>query len=248
MIEMTTPTAVSSTRLLAGQPVTPYYDEDGVTIYCADNRQVLPYIAPCDLLLTDPPFGIGRTGFQQHHTTGQRKRKMDDFRWDNEPADPEMLALARKLCEKQIIWGGNYFGLPAHRCCLSWYKPDAPPSMGNVEYAWTNLDQNSRQIEQSISATNGERCGHPTQKPLRVICWSIQQAGEVKTILDPWMGSGTTLVAAKLAGARAIGIEANEEYCKLAILRLSQRVLWPANVQSSGTAENNYGHRKHTDT
>jgi len=225
--ELTATTPVSSTRLLAGQPVTPYYDEDGVTIYCADNSRVLPHLPPCDLLLTDPPFGIG---FAAQPTTGQRKRGQARETWDNATPEEWTLLLARKLCSKQIIWGGNYFGLPASRCWLSWYKPDAPPSMGNVEYAWTNLDQNSRQIEQSIAATNGERVGHPTQKPLRVMAWALQQAGEVKTILDPWMGSGTSLVAAKLAGVRAIGIEANETYCKLAVSRLSQRVLWPANA------------------
>jgi DNA modification methylase len=203
----------------------PFYDRDGITIYCADNRLVLPHLEACDLLLTDPPYGIGKDAATRRPSNYQRQAGMLARDWDNEPANPETLALARAICGKQIIWGGNYFGLPAHRCCLSWYKPDAPPSMGNVEYAWTNLDQNSRQIEQSISATNAERCGHPTQKPLRVIGWSIQQAGEVKTILDPWMGSGTTLVAAKLAGVRAIGIEANETYCNLAVARLAQGVL-----------------------
>lgn len=206
---------------------TPYYESEGITIYCADNARVLPSLPPCDLLLTDPPFGIG---FAAKPTIGQRKRGQACESWDDAPAEEWTLLLARKLCERQIIWGGNYFGMPRSRCWLSWYKPDAPPSMGNVEYAWTNLDQNSRQIEQSIAATNGERIGHPTQKPLRVMGWAIQQAGEVKTILDPWMGSGTTLVAAKLAGVRAIGIETNEEYCKLAVRRLAQGVLWPANV------------------
>jgi len=221
---------IRSTAWLAGQPATPYYESEGITIYCADNARVLPSLPPCDLLLTDPPFGIG---FAAQPTTGQRKRGQARESWDDAPAEEWTLLLARKLCERQIIWGGNYFGLPRSRCWLSWYKPDAPPSMGNVEYAWTNLDQNSRQIEQSIAATNAERVGHPTQKPLRVMGWALQQAGEVRTILDPWMGSGTSLVAAKLAGVRAIGIEANEEYCKLAVRRLAQGVLWPANGDSA---------------
>jgi DNA modification methylase len=229
-LDVTGSPVIRSTVWLAGQPATPYYESDGITIYCADNARVLPTLPPCDLLLTDPPFGIG---FAAQPTTGQRKRGQARESWDDAPAEEWTMLLARKLCDRQIIWGGNYFGLPKSRCWLSWYKPDAPPSMGNVEYAWTNLDQNSRQIEQSIAATNGERVGHPTQKPLRVIGWALQQAGEVKTILDPWMGSGTTLVAAKLAGVRAIGIEANEEYCKLAVRRLAQGVLWPANAKLS---------------
>lgn len=204
------------------QPLTPYYEADGITIYCSDNRQVLPHLEPQDLLLTDPPYGIG---FAAQPTDYQRLRGQKREQWDNEPAEEWALILARKLCRVQIVWGGNYYTLPVSRCWLSWYKPDAPPSMGNVEYAWTNLDQNSRQISQSISATNAERVGHPTQKPLRVMTWALQQAGEVQTVLDPWMGSGTTLVAAKLKGLRAIGIEANEDYCKLAVSRLAQGVL-----------------------
>ena len=166
-------TASDSAGSLQRLVLQPFYDEDGITIYCADNRIVLPSLATCDLLLTDPPYGIG---FAAQPTDYQRLRVQKREAWDDAPAEDWALMLARKLCGRQIIWGGNYFGLPASRCWLSWYKPDAPPSMGNVEYAWTNLDQNSRQIEQSISATNGERVGHPTQKPLRVMCWALQQA------------------------------------------------------------------------
>lgn len=202
--------------------MTPYYEADGITIYCDDNRDVLPTLGQQEMLLTDPPYGIG---FAAQPTDYQRIRGQRKEQWDNCPAEDWVLVLARNLCGKQIIWGGNYFSLPPTRCVLSWYKPDAPPSMGNVEYAWTNLDQNSRQISHSIAATNAERVGHPTQKPLRVMMWALQQAGEVSSVIDPWMGSGTTLVACKLRGIRAIGIEFNEEYCELAVNRLSQGVL-----------------------
>jgi site-specific DNA-methyltransferase (adenine-specific) len=202
--------------------VKPYYSADGIVIYCADNRHVLPLLAQQDLLLTDPPYGIG---FANQPTDYQRLNGQKREAWDNEPPESWVILLARTLCRVQIIWGGNYFALPVSRCWLSWYKPDAPPSMGDVEYAWTNLDQNSRQISQSISATNGERVGHPTQKPLRVMTWTLQQAGAVQTVLDPWMGSGTTLVAAKLLGRHAIGIELEERYAEIAANRLAQGVL-----------------------
>ena len=202
---------------------TPYYNADGIMIYCGDNRDVLPGLGTFDLLLTDPPYGIG---FAAQPTDYQRLRGQKPERWDDQPADGDLLSLARKLAVKSIIRGGNYFLLPPSRCWLSWFKPDAPPSMGSVEFAWTNLGQNSRQIQQSIAATNPERIGHPTQKPLRVMVWSIQQSGfSDGAVLDPWMGSGTTLVAAKLKGLRAVGIEINENYCKLAVERLRQGVL-----------------------
>jgi site-specific DNA-methyltransferase (adenine-specific) len=98
--------------------------------------------------------------------------------------------------------------------------------MSNVEYAWTNLNQNSRQISHSISATNHEREGHPTQKPEAVMRWALLQAPEsVKTVLDPFMGSGTTLVACKRLGRVCVGIEREERYCEIAARRLQQEAL-----------------------
>ena len=87
------------------------------------------------------------------------------------------------------------------------------------------MDRNSKQISHSISATNAERCGHPTQKPLAVMKWCLSLVDEATTVVDPFMGSGTTLVAAKQAGMRAVGIEINEEYCQKAVERLRQGVL-----------------------
>jgi DNA modification methylase len=92
--------------------------------------------------------------------------------------------------------------------------------MGSFELAWTNQDRNSRIISCSISQTNAERVGHPTQKPLAVVKWSLHQFSEYPSILDAFMGSGTTLVAAKQLGRRAIGIEIEEKYCAIAVERL----------------------------
>lgn len=201
----------------------PYYQDEYVTLYHGDCRDLLPTLGRCfDLLLTDPPYGIG---FAAQPTDYQRAAGMKPSKWDDSPVAIETLNLARSLCHESIIWGGNYYALPPSRCWLSWYKPDAPPSMGNVEYAWTSLDQNSRQITHSIAATNAERVGHPTQKPLRVISWSLEQGDASGTVLDPFAGSGTVLRAAKNWGLPSVGIEINERYCELAAQRLSQSVL-----------------------
>lgn len=203
----------------------PYYEQSGVTIYHGDCVQVLPMLAAATLLLTDPPYGIDFAG---QPTKWQRRAGQKAESWDVEPCSRWLLDWARSLATFQVIWGGNYFDLPPARCVLSWFKPDAPPSMGSVEYAWTNLDQNSRQISYSIGATNGERVGHPTQKPEAVIRWAMQQVPfprESGLVLDPFMGSGTTLVAAKRLGHAAIGIERREDYCELAVERLRQDAL-----------------------
>lgn len=200
----------------------PYYEDSAVTIYHGDCRQILPILGRFDLLLTDPPYGIG---FAAQPTKGQRKAGGSAESWDDEAIEEWVIFQAISKAQKCVVWGGNYYSLPAARCWLSWYKPDAPPSMGNVEYAWTNLNQNSRQVSRSISATNPERLGHPTQKPLHVISWAIQQAGDLETIIDPFAGSGTTGDAAKNLGKRATLIEREEKYCEIAATRLAQEVL-----------------------
>jgi site-specific DNA-methyltransferase (adenine-specific) len=194
----------------------PYYQDDFATIYHGDCREILPSLPKFDMVLTDPPYGID---FASQPTTYQRAAGMKPEQWD-----AVRIELPPFNADTIVIWGGNYFALPISRGWLSWYKPDAPPSMGNVELAWTNKDRNCRQINHSIAATNAERVGHPTQKPLAVMLWTLSQFPDCKTILDPYMGSGTTLRAAKDLGRQCVGIEINEHYCELAKRRLSQEV------------------------
>ena len=202
--------------------ITPFYSEDGITLYNADCAQVLPFLEPCDLVLTDPPYGIG---FAAQPTKWQRRAGQQKELWDDAPPAAWILAQILESAENAIVWGGNYYNLEPSRCWLTWHKPDAPPSMSNVELAWTSFDKNSKQISISISATNRERVGHPTQKPLALMKWCIGFAPEAKTILDPFAGSGTTLRAAKDLGLQAVGIERDERYCEIIVDRLRQQTL-----------------------
>ena len=195
--------------------MTPYYEEPGITIYCADCRDVLPGLPRVDLVLTDPPYGIFERGGKWGHKA--------ELQWDKLPAANIRQVLDAGL--NQVIWGGNYFNLPLSRGWLVWYKRDSVPSAADVELAWTSADMNARLIDQTIAATNAERVGHPTQKPLAVIRWTLQQFPLAQSVLDPFMGSGTTLVAAKQLGRRAIGIEIERKYCDIAVERLRQDVL-----------------------
>jgi site-specific DNA-methyltransferase (adenine-specific) len=210
--------------------VKPYYQDDFATIYHGDCREILPQLPKVDLVLTDPPYGINFAG---QPTKWQRLSGQKPERWDESVFSDNELKAVLSWGEHQIVWGGNYYRLEPSRCWLAWVKPDAPPSMGSVEFAWTSFDANARQITHSISATNPERVGHPTQKPLRVTAWSLHQALNTPlTILDPFMGSGTTLVAAKQLGRKSIGIELEEKYCEIAARRLQQEYL-PLQVQQA---------------
>ncbi|MBU9174019.1 DNA-methyltransferase [Burkholderia gladioli] len=185
------------------------------TLYLGDCRHILPTLERVDAVITDPPYGIG---FAAQPTKAQRRNGQAPEAWDNS-VSAELDAL-RSLGAVQVVWGGNYYSLPPTRGWLSWFKPDAPPSMASLELAWTNMDRNARQISQSISATNAERVGHPTQKPLAVMLWTIEQAGMPKSILDPYMGSGTTGVAAVRLGLKFVGIEIDPRYFEIACRRI----------------------------
>lgn len=185
------------------------------TLYLGDCLKILPGLAKVDALVTDPPYGIGFAG---QPTKWQRLAGKQPERWDDSCIDglPRLLDLA----PVQIIWGGNYYSLPPSRGWISWFKPDAPPSMASFELAWTNLDRNARQISCSIGATNAERVGHPTQKPLAVMEWCLASIPDAHTILDPFMGSGTTGVACANLGRKFIGIEIDQKYFDIACERI----------------------------
>lgn len=209
----------------------PYYSENGLTIYHGDCRDVLPSLSlsGVGLVLTDPPYGLERVmqsggNWWGRSVNGSKSRK-SVMHWDSEARQDYVTPLL-DIAPYVVIWGGNFYVLPPSRGWLSWFKPDAPPTMAQIELAWTNLNRPAKQISHSIAATNRERVGHPTQKPLRVMQWSIQQSGvRDGLILDPFMGSGTTLRAAKDAGFPAIGIEIEKSYCEMAANRLRQEVL-----------------------
>jgi tRNA G10 N-methylase Trm11 len=203
----------------------PYYEEAGITIYHADCRNVLPYLPKVDLVLTDPPYGINaarKRNSQQYGWT--------DFEvvgWDVERPSPELIKLAVLGGTAAIVWGGNYFSdalVPSDKW-LVWDKGQTDFSLADVELAWCSWNGAARRIMLPRSMALQDGKVHPTQKPLAVMAWCIAQAGRPKTILDPFMGSGTTLVAAKNFGCRAIGIEIEERYCEIAIERLRQDVL-----------------------
>lgn len=207
----------------------PYYESGGITIYNADCMEVLPTISPVDLVLTDPPYGLG----ERWNGGGGSAKSSWGFdpseakSWDGQ-VDAEALALALTKGRGAIVWGGNYYNLPPSRCWLVWDKktPDTFTT-GQAEVAWTNLDRTIRvfRFAQCEQANEGPKF-HPTQKPLILMKWCLGWAQDAKTILDPFMGSGTTLVACKELGRQAIGIEREERYCEAAVKRLAQGQLF----------------------
>ena len=204
----------------------PYYQDEYVTIYHGDCREIVPTLGRFDLLLTDPPYGIGKDG-QKRTTGGHGGRKSYDFLgWDAERPAPWVLLMLLDHAGKHIVWGGNYFAdvLPASMKWLVWDKGQRI-NQSDGELAWTSEQGALRIYTLNRVALMQDGAKHPTQKPEELIRWCIQQAGDVQTILDPFAGSGTTGRAAKDLGRKAVLIEREERYCEIAVKRMAQGVL-----------------------
>ena len=193
----------------------------GVTLYNTDCRDVIPHIK-ADAVITDPPYGIS---FAAQPTKWQRLAGKKPEGWDDDTPTDVVLSLP-DMAEICVVWGGNYYPLPCTRGWLMWRKPDSPPSMAHSELAWTSKDMNLKVIDWSISATNKERVGHPTQKPVRVMGWSMEQIGvpEDATVFDPFMGSGSTAIACIRTGRPFIGVERDTDHFNTAVERIRQEL------------------------
>ena len=197
--------------------IKPYYQDDAVTLYHGDCKEIVPQLGKFDLLLTDPPYGLGN---RMKGGTWGCSEKYDRMReWDTEAPCIRFLIELGYPC---IIWGGNYFYVPPSRCWFSWSKTNVVQTMASMELAWTNFDKPSKEYRGKVGTHD---TGHPTQKPLSLIKWCIQQAGECQTILDPFAGSGTTGRAAKDLGRKCTLIEREEKYCEIIVKRMQQEVL-----------------------
>jgi site-specific DNA-methyltransferase (adenine-specific) len=207
--------------------MTPYYQDGAVTIWHGDCRALLAGLG-ADVIVSDPPYGIGYA----HAGTGGGKhsrRNTAPVVGDDEPFDPSFLLGFRDA----ILWGANHFAgaLPRGRW-LVWDKLDGLASFdsfSDVEFAWQKTGTAGRMFRylwKGICQAGDKEGGrqHPTQKPVPLMRWCIGLVGD-GLILDPFMGSGTTLRAAKDLGRKAIGIEIEERYCEIAAKRMAQEVL-----------------------
>lgn len=213
----------------------PYYDDGQITIYCGDCREILPLLAPgiVDLLLTDPPYGIG---YVHGAALGPNASAFNGIPviGDDSPFDPSAM-LAYADTARLVLWGANHYAdaLPRSRGWLVWDKRcnTVVNDQSDCELAWTNFMTTARTFYhvwdgfRRAGREKHEQRFHPTQKPVALMTWCIELSKTTGVILDPFMGSGTTLRAAKDLGRRAIGIELSEAYCEIAARRLQQSVL-----------------------
>lgn len=212
----------------------PYFQDDTCTIYHGDCREVMPSLSGIDLVLTDPPYGIKyksthNTGYKVRKEEWAKYRKKDNFKTiqgDNIPFEPKSFLEFPKVA----LFGANYFAskLPDTKCWIVWDKKlGKPDKQADCELIWTNFKSPSRifpHLWRGICRAGEENVVHgpklhPHQKPLALLRYIIELSKCEVVVFDPYMGSGSTLIAAKQSRRPSIGIEIEEEYCEIAAER-----------------------------
>ncbi len=184
-------------------------------LWLGDCREILPMLPKVDAVITDPPYGLGDrwTG----GTWGNDPMYEDAKKWDR-AVDQSLIDALIKCGNFAVVWGGNNYAMAPSRCWLSWRKSSPLQTLADFELAWTNMDKPSKEFTEARNP-DGKR-EHPTQKPIKVMEWTLGFLLDAHLILDPFMGSGTTGVACMNLGRKFIGIEIEPKYFDIACRRI----------------------------
>jgi DNA modification methylase len=193
----------------------------GQTLYLGDCMEVMAGLGKVDAVVTDPPYGMGYAGSM---ALGQERFGWKQYAggWDEDRPEPAVFARILEISKEQIIWGGNYFAdlLPPSMRWLVWDKGQRDFSLADVELAWTSQQKAARVFTYARGKAVRDGKQHPTQKPIALMEWCLGFLPDARTILDPFMGSGTTLVACQRLGRNGIGIELDPDYFQIACDRV----------------------------
>ena len=182
-------------------------------LWHGDCREVLPLLPGVDLILTDPPYGIGIAA----NPVRQAHERME---WDAQPPSAWLFGLMQERAKHLIVWGGNYFPLPQSQTFLVWDKMQPENfSLAMCEQAWCSFKKPAKMHRLSVTSYAKE---HPTQKPVALMEWCIGHAPDSATVADPFMGSGSTGVACMQLGRSFTGIERERRYFDIACERISR--------------------------
>ena len=194
------------------------------TLYLGDCRDILPTLGKVDAVVTDPPYGIGADKAASKNKGKWGWSYYGETDWDSSRPPPEVFDLILKASKEQIIWGGNYFTdlLPPTMQWLVWDKGQRDFSLADCEFAWSSQQRAARIFDYPRARALQDGKEHPTQKPIALMKWCIEMLPKADTILDCFLGSGTTGVAAVQMGRDFIGIEREPKYFDIACRRIEQ--------------------------
>lgn len=205
------------------------------TLILGDCLEVMPTLGRFDACVTDPPYGIDYGSQLKGKGDGKGGADRNGWKsydcpdWDKERPAPEVFEAMLSISKDQIIWGGNYFAdlLPASQRWLCWDKGQRDFSLADIELAWTSQDKASRAFTYARSKALQDGKEHPTQKPLALMEWCLGFVPKAKTVIDPFCGSGTLLVACQRLGLQGTGIEISPDYFDIACRRVEEATRQP---------------------
>ena len=196
------------------------------TLILGDCREIIGGLT-FDAILTDPPYGVGAENHAGPKSSGWTQ--WDRKEWDAARPDADVFKQISTAPAGAIIWGGNYFAdlLPPSMRWLIWDKGQRDFSLADFEMAWTSQQKAARAFDYPRALAMKDGKVHPTQKPVALMEWCLGFLPDAKTILDPFMGSGTTLVACQRMGRAGTGIELDPEYFAIACKRVDEAARQP---------------------
>lgn len=201
---------------------------ESVTLHLGDCREILPTLGKVDAVVTDPPYGIGRDGKPKSSSRHGGHKGYEARGWDSERPAREVFDSIRALAPVCAIWGGNYFAdlLPATSKWLSWDKGQRI-DQADAELAWTSLPGALRVFTLNRAEIAKDGAVHPTQKPVKLMAWTLAEIDAHGVVLDPFMGSGTTGIACVRRHCAFVGIERDLSYFDIACRRISDELKRP---------------------
>ena len=191
------------------------------TLYQGDCLEVMPTLGTFDAVVTDPPYGLGKKLSGGRASAKSEWKLTVGIYWDD-AISSSGVRYSQSISKDSIIWGGQYYDLPVSGGWLIWDKIVRNFSSGHCEMAWTSIDQPIRAFNYSNGELASEGKQHPTQKPLALMKWCLGFLPEAHTVLDPFMGSGTTGVACVKMGRKFTGIELDPDYFDIACRRIEE--------------------------
>ena len=186
------------------------------TLYLGDCQDILPGLGQVDAVVTDPPYGILS---EKGSNATTRSGWSGAIKWDVPLSAIEINDIVN-AGRDAMVWGGCHMDLPPTFGYLVWDKVCEGLNFGEVEFCWSTMKFAPRMKRERAASMDGGK-QHPTQKPVALMEWCLGFLPESETILDPFMGSGTTGVAAINLGRKFIGIEKEPEYFEIACQRIS---------------------------
>lgn len=196
------------------------------TLYLGDCLEVMPQLGKVDAVVTDPPFGVGNFVQQTGNTRGQV------VTWNDNAPPPQFFKECKRLADHRIIWGANFFNCFEERGgAIVWDKAQPMPDFSKADIASCTHLQKTEIVRipwTNFTATHKKQSKHPCERPVDLYRWCIEYLPHCETILDPFMGSGTTGVACVQLQRRFIGIELDETYFDIACKRIEEAYKQPS--------------------